>query len=67
MALATDMSILYPVICSFQDLNSKIFLVNDLVAGQATLLDPRIQSVVTGGVVSQCSPLALKAINSPGL
>lgn len=60
-AIDTDNNAYYLAVCSIEDLDSKIFLVKDIDAGIKTLADPNLQSVVTGGVVGECVPLALKS------
>jgi hypothetical protein len=60
-ALDTENNPFYLAVCSITDLESKIFLVKDIDSGIQTLTDPNLQSVVTGGVVTGCVPLALKS------
>lgn len=52
----------YPVTCSFQGpMPMKVFLVKDSMADLSFLADEELQTVMTGGVVDQCNPLALTA------
>lgn len=59
----TDGRIFYTVICDYEDpsASSKIFLVKDLDAGVARLVEDDLQYIVTGGAVQQCQYWPLKA------
>lgn len=60
-AVDTEDNAYYLAICDITDLDSKIFLVKDIDTGIQTLVDPNLQSVITGGVVTSCVPLALQS------
>jgi hypothetical protein len=59
----TDGKIFYTVICDYEDpsASSKMFLVKDLDAGVARLVEDDLQYIVTGGAVQQCQYWPLKA------
>jgi hypothetical protein len=59
----TDGKIFYTVICDYEDpsASSKMFLVKDLEAGVARLVEDDLQYIVTGGAVQQCQYWPLKA------
>ena len=53
---------LFPVMCAIENQNNKIFLVKDTSAASLKALEAEdLKFVLTGGVASQCSPLALVA------
>ena len=60
----SDENAYYPVICSLDSLESKAFLVQDPVAGLEILKKTELQSVITGGVVTECAILPLKSVNA---
>ncbi|THX92470.1 hypothetical protein D6D02_10445 [Aureobasidium pullulans] len=50
----------FPVLCSFEGAQqAKVFLVKDPTADLSFIADPELRFIMTGGVVSQCNPLAL--------
>ncbi|KAI4852756.1 hypothetical protein E4T44_01278 [Aureobasidium sp. EXF-8845] len=50
----------FPVLCSFEGAQqAKVFLVKDPTADLNFIADPELRFILTGGVVSQCNPLAL--------
>jgi hypothetical protein len=50
----------FPVLCSFEGAQqAKVFLVKDPTADLSYIADPALRFIMTGGVVSQCNPLAL--------
>lgn len=50
----------FPVLCSFEGAQqAKVFLVKDPTADLSFIADPELRFILTGGVVSQCNPLAL--------
>jgi hypothetical protein len=51
----------YPAICSFVDQPPKVFLIKDAETGLETLKREDLRSIITGGVVSDCTILALKS------
>ena len=59
VALDSQFNAYYPMLCEIEALGTKIFLVNDLTTGAATLQDPNLQSVITGGPTSNCVPISL--------
>lgn len=67
VAADTSGNLFYTAFCSMQDEGSKVFLIKDPEAGLVTLKKPELQSVITGGVVEDCSLLALVTANVPGI
>ena len=59
VALDSQLNAYYPMLCQIEDLGDKVFLVKDLETGAATLQDPNLQPVITGGLTTACVPLAL--------
>lgn len=52
----------YPVVCLFSSAQTnKVFLSSDASAGLTTLADSSLRYTVTGGVVDECSVLALNS------
>ncbi len=60
VAIGTQGEYLFPVVCAIENQNNKVFLVKDTSA-VAALEAQDLKYVLTGGVASQCSPLALLA------
>ncbi|GAM88132.1 hypothetical protein ANO11243_061630 [Dothideomycetidae sp. 11243] len=50
----------YPVACVYSDGSNKVFLIQDSTKID-TLLDASLRYIVTGGIVSECTPLALES------
>ena len=64
---ATSGDLFSMVFCTYAGgLSSKVFLVNDVSAGIATLMTTEAEYVVTGGVIDTCTPFAL-ASTLPGI
>jgi hypothetical protein len=49
------------IYCQLDGLTDKIFLAKDVDAGIATLMKPETAFVVTGGLVQECFPVALRS------
>lgn len=60
VAATTEGDIYYLAACNIQGQNSKVFLVQDPVAGLATLQTAAASWTITGGVVSSCWALGFK-------
>ena len=62
VAVDAEGTYLFPVMCAIENQNNKIFLVKDTSAASLKALEAEdLKFVLTGGVASQCSPLALVA------
>jgi hypothetical protein len=58
----------FPVLCSFEGAQqAKVFLVKDPTADLSFIANPALRFIMTGGVVSQCNPLALTSKNLKAL
>lgn len=50
----------YTIACNVQDIGTKVFIAKDPVQGEQTLMDPILQTVITGGVVTSCFTVAFR-------
>ena len=57
VAVDTQGNVFYTIACLLQGQQAKIFLVSDLEAGVATLMDSTLEYTVTGGVVTYCEAM----------
>jgi hypothetical protein len=57
VAFTSDGKFYFVVACIIDEQLPKLFLVQDVTSGIATLMDPAMQSTITGGVVTQCRPV----------
>ncbi|GAM83014.1 hypothetical protein ANO11243_010000 [Dothideomycetidae sp. 11243] len=48
----------FPIVCLYQNLANKVFLVKD-VSNLAFVTDPSLQDTITGGAISECDVLAM--------
>jgi len=57
VAVDTEGDVYFTVACLLQGQQAKIFLVNDLDTGVATLMNSTLEYTVTGGVVTYCEAI----------
>lgn len=51
----------YLVACNIRGLPTKLFVVDELDQGMATLQREDLRSIVTGGIVESCQPFILQS------
>ncbi|GAM84710.1 hypothetical protein ANO11243_027110 [Dothideomycetidae sp. 11243] len=62
LAVDTQGDYFFPILCLFDDLSNKLFLVKNPTTDLQFVADQSLRYVVTGGVVTECDPLALNMI-----
>jgi hypothetical protein len=60
LAYDEDDNTLYPIVCSFEDTTTKLFLAKDPEAGAKLLASEDLVPIVTGGKVTECHALDIK-------
>ena len=62
VAVDSDGTYSWPVMCGIKDQENKVFLVKDLATAAAVLTKSEMKYTVTGGQANNCVPLALEAV-----